>query len=77
MIYRNGWNSTFYFYKLCHKTYEKFIYLQQVDKIKTLIPIILDHSILRISNDGEGHIKMCFNRVIQLKIDYVFIFLMI
>lgn len=62
----------FKFVEYFHKTYINFVYLQQVDKIKTLIPIILGHSILRISNDDNDHIKMCHNKSIELKTKFDF-----
>lgn len=50
-----------------HQTQEKFLESQNVDKIKTIIPIILGHNILRISNDDQSHIKMCIDVFIRLK----------
>lgn len=57
----------FVFTEHWHKTHEIFRYFQQVDKIKTIIPILLGYNILRISNDNEIHIKNCINIFIHLK----------
>lgn len=50
-----------------HKTYENFRDNQQVDKMKTLIPLILGYNILRISNDNQEHIKHCIDIFIDIK----------
>ena len=57
----------FVFTEHWHKEYDKFNFLQQVDKIKTIIPIIMGYNIMRISNDNEENIKYCINMFIYLK----------
>jgi very-short-patch-repair endonuclease len=57
----------FKYTKCWHQTQEKFLESNQIDKIKTIIPIILEHNILRISNDDKDHIKMCIDCFIKIK----------
>lgn len=52
-----------------HKKYEIFRDQQQIDKIKTLIPILLNINILRVSNDNEEHIKHCIDFYIKIKLN--------
>ena len=53
-----------------YKNYDNFLERQEVDKIKTLIPLILGYNILRISNDDIDHIKMCINKILYITINF-------
>lgn len=55
------------FVPLWHKTNDQFIIQQQIDKIKSFIPLILGISILRISNDNAIYIEQCVNTFSYIK----------
>jgi len=50
-----------------HKSFEEFRERQEIDKIKSLIPLILGYNILRISDDNPEHIERCINILIEIK----------
>lgn len=63
-------SSHFKYVPLWHETIEKFRELQRVDKIKTLIPLILGYNVLRISNDDPEHIQQCIVTFVQAKEEF-------
>lgn len=50
-----------------HENEEKFISFQDIDKVKTFMPLVFGFSILRISNSSESNIKRAMDTILYLK----------
>ncbi len=48
---------------------------QEIDVIKTIVPLFYNISMLRLSDDDKEHIKKCFNHFITFKSKYLIIML--
>ena len=56
-----------------HPTDQDYIKQQNVDKIKTIIPIFYNYVIIRLSNDNFQHIENCIKNILSLKLNRPFI----
>ena len=52
-----------------HLKIEDFIHQQNADKIKTIVPLLYNYVIIRLSNDNFEHIENCINIILNLKLD--------